>query len=70
MVSGVEIPSAEQYKKAAQEKDIYELDRRTSIIRKYYWYYKNYYIQRSIYTQIESYRKMLGIGTFVGVFSP
>jgi glycosyltransferase involved in cell wall biosynthesis len=67
--SKAKMPSGEQYGNTVTEEDIYELDRRASLMRKYYWFLKNYYIQHSIYTEIDKYRKKLGIEVFVGVFS-
>jgi glycosyltransferase involved in cell wall biosynthesis len=48
--------------------DPMEIDKNTSILRKIYWYYKNKFRQKSLYKQIENYRKELGIRVFIGVF--
>lgn len=45
------------------------IDRKTSYLRKIYWYYKNRYRQKKIFEQIEVLRSELDIKVFAGVFS-
>ncbi len=49
--------------------DPYELDRKTWLPRKLYWYLKNFLRQFRLYKQIETQRKELGIKVFVGIFA-
>ncbi len=49
--------------------DPYEIDNRTSLIRKIYWYYKNKYKQHALFKKIEQFRNELDIKVFCGVFS-
>jgi glycosyltransferase involved in cell wall biosynthesis len=45
------------------------IDKKTSLLRKIYWYYKNLYKQKSIYKKIEAIRIKYNIKVFTGVFS-
>lgn len=49
--------------------DPYETDKNTSLLRKIYWYYKNYFIQKKIFNEIEFLRMKHNIKVFTGVFS-
>lgn len=49
--------------------DPMEIDRKTTWLRKIYWFGKNKIRQRNLYKIIEEYRSSLGIEVFVGVFS-
>jgi len=44
-------------------------DKNTTIFRKIYWYYKNKFRQKTLFKQIEKYRKELDIKIFNGVFA-
>ena len=46
-----------------------ETDKNTSLLRKIYWYYKNFFIQKKIFKEIESIRIKHNIKVFTGVFS-
>ena len=49
--------------------DPLETDRKTTYLRKVYWYYKNLLKQKKLFKQIESYKKELDIKVFVGISS-
>lgn len=49
--------------------DPVEIDKRTSLPRKIYWYYKNLSKQKNIYKKIEAIRIKYDIKVFAGVFS-
>lgn len=48
--------------------DPLEIDRKTILPRKIFWYYKNLLKQKKLFKQIEAYRKELDIKVFIGVF--
>ncbi|MEO8512360.1 MAG: glycosyltransferase [Ignavibacteria bacterium] len=49
--------------------DPVEIDKQTSLLRKLYWYYKNFFIQKKIYNKLEALRVKYDIKVFTGVFS-
>jgi glycosyltransferase involved in cell wall biosynthesis len=49
--------------------DPLELDRKTSLPRKIYWYFKNMYRQKKLFGEIEKIRQKKNIEVFIGVFS-
>lgn len=49
--------------------DPLQIDRQTSLLRKIFWYYKNYYIQKKIFKKIDDIRLKYNVKVFAGVFS-
>ncbi len=49
--------------------DPIQIDRQTSLLRKIFWYYKNYYIQKKIFKKIDDIRLKYNVKVFAGVFS-
>jgi glycosyltransferase involved in cell wall biosynthesis len=49
--------------------DPIEVDENTSIIRKYYWYYKNRNKQKKLFEQIEDIREKENITVLIGIFA-
>ena len=49
--------------------DPFEVDRKTGILRKYYWYFKNKSKQKGIFRQIEKIRREENIKVFIGIFA-
>lgn len=46
-----------------------EVDKKHSVLRKVYWFYKNKFLQYKLFSEIESLRKELNLKVFYGVFS-
>lgn len=49
--------------------DYLEVDKQYSMIRKTYWFYKNYYRQLKYFKEIDYYRTKYNIDVFLGVYS-
>ncbi len=49
--------------------DPMDIDRQTSLARKYYWYYKNKFRQKNLFLSIEALRKKHDIKVLLGIFA-